>query len=71
MLIKCPECGIEVSSLAEKCPKCAFPLTKSTKAVKSEEQGAFITTLNLGCQIILVIGILILGYIFFQLNGCS
>ena len=25
-LIKCPECGTEVSSLAEKCPKCAYPL---------------------------------------------
>ncbi len=25
-LINCPECNHEVSDLAEKCPKCAFPL---------------------------------------------
>jgi hypothetical protein len=25
-LIKCPECGAEVSSLAEECPKCAYPI---------------------------------------------
>lgn len=68
MLIKCPECGVEVSDLAEKCPKCAFPLSRTNKTVKSEEQGAFVTSLNLGCQIILIIGILILGYIFFKLN---
>lgn len=24
-LIKCPECGIEVSDRAESCPKCAYP----------------------------------------------
>jgi len=25
-LIKCPECGIEVSDRAESCPKCAYPI---------------------------------------------
>ena len=25
-LIKCPECGTEVSDKAEKCPKCAYPI---------------------------------------------
>jgi len=25
-LVKCPECGTEVSSLAAACPKCAFPI---------------------------------------------
>lgn len=25
-LIKCPECGTQVSSLAESCPKCAYPI---------------------------------------------
>jgi hypothetical protein len=29
-LIKCPECGAEVSSLAEECPKCAYPLNVVT-----------------------------------------
>ena len=25
-LINCPECGTQVSSMAESCPKCAFPI---------------------------------------------
>lgn len=25
-LIKCPECGAQVSSSAESCPKCAYPI---------------------------------------------
>lgn len=25
-LIKCPECGMEISDLAEKCPNCGFPI---------------------------------------------
>jgi uncharacterized membrane protein YvbJ len=26
-LIKCPECGTEVSDRADSCPKCAYPIT--------------------------------------------
>ena len=26
-LIKCPECGTEVSSSADNCPKCAYPIS--------------------------------------------
>ena len=25
-LIQCPECGAEVSTMAESCPKCAYPI---------------------------------------------
>ena len=25
-LINCPECGVQVSSCAESCPKCAYPI---------------------------------------------
>jgi len=25
-LIKCPECGAQISSIAESCPKCAYPI---------------------------------------------
>lgn len=31
-LIKCPECGTEVSSLASACPKCAAPIAQATAA---------------------------------------
>lgn len=33
-IIKCPECGAEVSDKAEKCPKCAYPII----VVNSEEK---------------------------------
>jgi uncharacterized membrane protein YvbJ len=40
-LIKCPECGTEVSDKAEKCPRCAYPLqtggSRETKNVKVTE----------------------------------
>jgi len=28
-LIKCPECNTEVSDKADKCPKCAYPITEN------------------------------------------
>jgi len=79
-LIKCPECGTEVSDRAEKCPKCAFPInpekkdnqkeviTKTETVVKSQE-GCFLQTLNLGCISTLVIGGLIVFFALFK--SCS
>ena len=70
-LIKCPECGIDVSDKADKCPKCGYPLiekkddlqvknnTKPDVIVKSKE-GCFLQTLNFGCAMIgLIIFIII------------
>ncbi len=42
-LIKCPECGKDVSNLAEKCIHCGYPLQrplkyKSYKAMKKEKE---------------------------------
>jgi len=31
-LVKCPECGSEVSSLAEACPRCAYPIARGSIA---------------------------------------
>ena len=36
-LMKCPECGTDVSDKAESCPKCAFPITK-TSNLPSEDK---------------------------------
>lgn len=75
-LIKCPECGTDVSDKAEKCPKCAYPIntvnnippvkndSKPEVIVKSEE-GCFLQTLNFGCAVIaIIIGIIVLIIVF-------
>ncbi len=31
-LIKCPECGKEISDKAEKCPNCGYPISNQSKA---------------------------------------
>lgn len=38
-LIKCPECGAEISSVAEECPRCGYPIAKLGHAeVETENQ---------------------------------
>lgn len=37
-LIKCPECGREISTLAETCPHCGYPIKNTQKKVVSYEQ---------------------------------
>jgi len=66
-LINCPECGIQVSDKAEKCPKCAFPFKSENKKVTVVEskEGCFLQTLNTGCMVIaIIVGLIILGIIF-------
>ena len=75
-LIKCPECGTEVSDKAEKCPKCAYPIkpvsiippvksdSKPEVVVKPKE-GCFLQTLNFGCGVIvIIIAIIVLAVVF-------
>lgn len=35
-LIKCPECGRQVSNIAQNCPSCGFPLGEKFKKEKAE-----------------------------------
>jgi uncharacterized membrane protein YvbJ len=60
-LIHCPECGTEVSDKAEKCPKCAYPINpviqkgatnSNNQPIKVQEEGCFLQTMNMGCQVI-------------------
>lgn len=67
MLIKCPECGTEVSDLAAQCPKCAYPIKKVVS--KSEDQGCFLQTMNMGCSIIGVIVIFLVILIIIAMLG--
>ncbi len=67
-LIQCPECMQTVSSQANTCPNCAFPLNKS---VQQSKEGCFLRTLNIGCLIIAgLIGgfILLIIFILFYEN---
>ncbi|TAJ10370.1 MAG: hypothetical protein EPO61_02735 [Nitrospirae bacterium] len=36
-LIKCPECGKEISSLARACPSCAYPIPQASMVSLSKE----------------------------------
>lgn len=68
-LIDCPECGTEVSDKAEKCLKCAYPITNSrannvdsnssskneTSVIVKSKEGCFLQTLNTGCLIIAIV----------------
>ena len=47
-IINCKECGQEISSKAEKCPKCGNPINEK------EKEGCFLQTLNTGCMILVV-----------------
>jgi len=63
-LIKCPDCGKDISSNAVACPECgrpmkAVPTRKNVPTPKGE--GCFLQTLNVGCMIVLgIIGLFIL-----------
>jgi hypothetical protein len=54
----CPDCGREVSTIAQSCPQCGRPLKPSPGPFPTKE-GPFLQTLNIGC--ILVLGIFGLG----------
>lgn len=36
-LIKCPECGKMVSSMAKACPNCGFPIRENLETIAKEE----------------------------------
>ena len=54
-IINCKECGQEVSSNADKCPKCGNPINNTSN------EGCFLQTLNMGCMFLaLLIGLFLL-----------
>lgn len=60
-MTKCPECGTEVSDKAEKCPKCAYPISgqSSIEKVQTIEQ----TSKRLKKQMIFAILFMMFGVI--------
>lgn len=77
-LIKCPECGKEISSKARACPNCGYPLKKSARramhelrreAERAESQKAAATMKKSVSQItrnlvVSIVLILILGIVY-------
>lgn len=61
-LIKCIDCGTEVSDKAEKCPKCACPISKK----ENNEQTQVIeqTSKRLKMQLLIGVVVLFLGFLF-------
>lgn len=57
-IIKCPECEHQISSKAEFCPNCGYPIIKR-KIIVKQNQGCFMQTLNIGC-----LGFIILAVFF-------
>lgn len=60
-MIKCPECGTEVSDKAEKCPKCACPI--SNTQVQDKVQTIEQTSKKHKKQIIYAVLVTIIGVI--------
>jgi hypothetical protein len=77
-LIKCPDCGNEVSDKAEKCPKCAYPINPTTPLkpqvieqkinVEGGKEGCFLQTMNMGCGCLTMIIVIII--LALALKGC-
>ena len=65
-LVKCPECGTEVSDKAAACPKCAYPIANPHQSpspikVQTIEQ----TSKQIKLQILLSTLILLIGVVMF------
>lgn len=58
-LIKCPECGKEISSSASACPNCGHPV-KASAIAPAQREGPFMQTLNCGCVVIAVLLLFVL-----------
>ncbi len=60
-LIKCSECGVEVSDQADKCPKCACPISPVVDSEKAQviEQ----TSKSLKGQLAISVIVVFLGFI--------
>ena len=73
-LIKCPECGKQISEKAPNCPNCGFVLSDEHEQKECENKmpgkGMFMGCLDVGCMSIVWIVIVIIAFIFI-LGGIS
>lgn len=61
-IIKCPECGKDISEKATHCIHCGYPIKpRSAQPVQIvHQEGCFLKTLNAGCLVVVVIVVLII-----------
>ena len=61
-LVKCPDCGREVSEKAPACPHCGRPIASQPARAKVDgpTEGLFLRSLNCGCVVALVIVVLVM-----------
>lgn len=69
-LIKCPECGNQISDKAESCPKCGYELNKKETPTTSDNKVAssFINKGNIK-YILIILAIIVAGFLFFNQNN--
>ncbi len=76
-LIKCPECGKEISDKASNCPNCGNPIAEkqneatvqTPKVEVKAKEGCFLQTLNAGCMVIA--GIIFIIFLIILLGGIA
>jgi len=57
-LIKCPECGTEISDKADVCPKCAYPIQGTAKPLRKKVVIALLIELS-GLFIVFLGGLIV------------
>lgn len=62
-LIKCPECGKEISSSAEKCIGCGYPITAPAQQRGSSVQTIQQTSKDLKLWVLISAGVILVGMI--------
>jgi hypothetical protein len=70
-LVRCPECGVRVSTEADMCPNCAYPFSRrkpwkrdKTIIIQKSGDGCLAQIFNAGCSLIVIILLFIFGLIF-------
>lgn len=59
-LVKCPDCGKDVSEIAPSCPNCGRPISRASEATEVKKKN---NPLAIGCLVLLVatLGLLVIG----------
>lgn len=66
-LIKCPECGKEISDAAESCPNCGYPIKGQQQIGDSDGLGKGQETKKLKTVLFIVVGIILVVIVFYMI----